>query len=123
MKPSEIKRKNVVCIISGGNNDWGRLEEIEERSLLYEGLKHYFIIEFPQRPGALRSFLDDVLGENDDITRFEYMKKTNKEFGPALVGIQLQKKADYAELKRKLETHKIRHREITHDETLFNYLV
>jgi threonine dehydratase len=77
----EIKGKNVVCLVSGGNNDITRTEEIKERSLLYEGLKHYFIIRFPQRAGALRNFLNNVLGENDDITHFEYQKKTNRESG------------------------------------------
>jgi threonine dehydratase len=85
----EIQGKKVVCIISGGNNDISRYPEIMERSLIYEGLKHYFVIEFAQKPGQLQSFLH-LLGPNDDIVRFEYLKKTNKEFGPALVGIELQ---------------------------------
>src|SRR5690606_31691095 len=71
----KIKCKNVVCIVSGGNNDIDRMQEMKERSLIYEGLKHYFIINFPQRAGALCEFLDQVLGPNDDITRFEYTKK------------------------------------------------
>ncbi|WP_305863793.1 pyridoxal-phosphate dependent enzyme, partial [Klebsiella pneumoniae] len=86
----DIKGKTVVCIVSGSNNDIDRMPEIKERSLQYEGLKHYFLVRFVQRPGALREFLNDVLGPNDDITRFEYMQKTNKEAGPALVGIELQ---------------------------------
>ena len=92
---AEIKGKNVVCIISGSNNDIDRMPEIKERSLQYEGLKHYFLIRFAQRPGALREFLNLVLGPTDDITRFEYMQKTNKESGPALVGIELQQRDDY----------------------------
>lgn len=79
----------MVCLVSGGNNDITRTEEIKERSLLYEGLKHYFIIRFPQRAGALREFLS-VLGPDDDITHFEYVKKTSREQGPALVGIELK---------------------------------
>ena len=86
----DIRGKNVVCLISGGNNDVDRMQEIKERSLIYEGLKHYFTMNFPQRAGALREFLDNVLGPNDDITRFEYTKKNNKENGPALVGIELK---------------------------------
>ena len=81
----QIEGKTVVCVISGGNNDIGRMQDIKERSLLYEGLLHYFIVNFPQRSGALREFLDEVLGVNDDITRFEYTKKNNKDNGPALL--------------------------------------
>ncbi|MBR6541112.1 MAG: threonine ammonia-lyase IlvA, partial [Bacteroidales bacterium] len=78
----KIKGKNVVCIVSGSNNDIARSEEIKEKSLLYEGLKHYFIVRFPQRSGALLTFIKDVLGPNDDITHFSYTKKINKEMGP-----------------------------------------
>ncbi|MBX9853252.1 MAG: threonine ammonia-lyase IlvA [Cytophagaceae bacterium] len=99
----KIKGKNVVCVISGSNNDIGRMEEIKERSLLYEGLKHYFIISFPQRAGALREFLDEILGPNDDITRFEYTKKNIKEVGPALVGIELKHKEDYDQLLKRMD--------------------
>lgn len=73
---AEIKGKNVICIISGGNNDINRMQEIEERSLLFKGLKHYFIVNFPQRPGALKEFVSEVLGPKDDITKFEYTKKS-----------------------------------------------
>ena len=82
---NEIKGKTIVCIVSGSNNDIDRMPEIKERSLQYEGLKHYFLIQFAQRPGALKEFVNYVLGKNDDITRFEYMQKTNKESGHALV--------------------------------------
>ncbi len=95
---NEIKGKNVVCIVSGGNNDIDRMQEIKERSLQYEGLKHYFLIRFAQRPGALKEFVNQVLGPNDDITRFEYIKKHNKESGPALVGIELSARKDYESL-------------------------
>ena len=94
----DIRGKTVVCVISGGNNDIERMQEIKERSLLYEGLKHYFVVNFPQRAGALREFLDGVLGPDDDITRFEYTKKSSKENGPALVGIELKSPADYEPL-------------------------
>ncbi|MGQ8336587.1 threonine ammonia-lyase [Sunxiuqinia sp. A32] len=91
----QIKGKNVVCIVSGSNNDITRTEEIKERSLLYEGLKHYFIVRFPQRSGALRDFVDKVLGPNDDVTHFEYSKKTNREKGAAVIGIEVQDKNDF----------------------------
>jgi len=94
----ELEGKTVICVVSGGNNDIDRMQEVKERSLLYEGLKHYFVVNFPQRAGALREFLDGVLGPDDDITRFEYTKKSSKENGPALVGIELKSPADYEPL-------------------------
>lgn len=118
-----IRGKTVVCIVSGGNNDIDRMQETKERSLIYEGLKHYFIINFPQRPRALREFLDNVLGPHDDITRFEYTKKNNKDNGPALVGIELQKKEDYEPLIKRMEEEGIRYMEINHNPTLFNLLI
>ncbi|MCI5080120.1 MAG: threonine ammonia-lyase [Saprospiraceae bacterium] len=119
----EIKGKNVVCIIGGSNNDITRTEEIKERSLLYEGLKHYFIIRFPQRAGALRDFLNNVLGPNDDITHFEYTKKHNREKGPALVGIQMQKASDYEALLSRMEAHQIAFQSINNSKMLFDFLV
>jgi len=85
----------VVCLISGGNNDVSRYGEVLERSLVHLGLKHYFLVDFPQEPGALRRFLDGVLGPNDDITLFEYVKRNNRETGEALVGIELGSAADF----------------------------
>jgi threonine dehydratase len=119
----EIKGKNIVCIISGSNNDIDRMQEIKERSLQYEGLKHYLLINFAQRPGALKEFVTNVLGPTDDITRFEYMQKTNKENGPALVGIELQSKKDYELLLKKMQSFKINYTELNKDDTLFGYLV
>ena len=119
----EIKGKNIVCIVSGSNNDIDRMQEIKERSLQYEGLKHYFLINFAQRPGALKEFVNNILGPADDITRFEYMQKTNKENGPALVGIELQSKLDYELLLKKLEDSKMNYTELNKDDTLFGYLV
>lgn len=119
----EIKGKNIVCIVSGSNNDIDRMQEIKERSLQYEGLKHYFLINFAQRPGALKEFVTNVLGPTDDITRFEYMQKTNKENGPALVGIELQSKKDYDLLLQKLQSFKINYTELNKNDTLFGYLV
>ena len=119
----EIKGKNVVCILSGGNNDIDRMQEIKERSLQYEGLKHYFLIRFAQRPGALKEFVNKVLGPTDDITRFEYIQKNNKETGPALVGIELGAKKDYDRLKRNLRLHNINFTELKKDDDAFGYLV
>ncbi|MGK2861011.1 MAG: threonine ammonia-lyase [Chitinophagaceae bacterium] len=119
----EIKGKNIVCIVSGSNNDIDRMQEIKERSLQYEGLKHYFLINFAQRPGALKEFVNNVLGPTDDITRFEYMQKTNKENGPALVGIELMVKADYDHLMKKMDEHHFSYTELNKDDTLFGYLV
>lgn len=120
---AEIKGKTVVCIISGGNNDIDRMQEIKERSLQFEGLKHYFLIRFSQRPGALKEFVNHVLGPHDDITRFEYMKKHNKEAGPALVGIELTNRKDYLELMRNLNKYKINYTELKKGEDAFGYLV
>lgn len=119
----EIKGKNVVCIVSGSNNDIDRMQEIKERSLQYEGLKHYFLISFAQRPGALKEFVNNVLGPTDDITRFEYMQKTNKENGPALVGVELQSRADYELLLQKMNDSNIGFAEINKNDQLFGYLV
>jgi threonine dehydratase len=118
-----IRGKNVVCIISGSNNDIDRMQEIKERSLQYEGLKHYFLIRFAQRPGALKEFVNFVLGPNDDITRFEYMQKHNKETGPALVGIELQSREDYEILVNNLNKYHINFTELNKDDNLFGYIV
>jgi threonine dehydratase len=120
---TEIKGRSVVCIISGSNNDIDRMQEIKERSLQYEGLKHYFLIRFAQRPGALKEFVNFVLGPNDDITRFEYMQKHNKETGPALVGIELQSREDYESLLKNLNKYHINFTELNKDDNLFGYIV
>lgn len=120
---NQIKGKNVVCIISGSNNDIDRMQEIKERSLQYEGLKHYFLISFAQRPGALKEFVNNVLGPTDDITRFEYMQKTNKENGPALVGVELQSRTDYDLLLKNMHASNIGFSEINKDDQLFGYLI
>jgi threonine dehydratase len=118
-----IKGKNVVCIVSGSNNDIDRMPEIKERSLQYEGLKHYFLIRFAQRPGALKEFVNNVLGPTDDITRFEYMQKTDKESGPAVVGIELVSRADYEILLGNMKKYQINYTEINKNDTLFSLLV
>jgi threonine dehydratase len=120
---AQIKGKKVVCIISGGNNDIERMQEIKEKSLLFEGLKHYFIVRFPQRPGALKLFVNEVLGKTDDITRFEFIKKTERESGPALVGIELSKRSDYAGLLERMKAFKFEVIELNQEQTLFEYLV
>ncbi len=94
----------VVCLIGGGNNDVSRYGEVLERSLVHLGLKHYFLVDFPQEPGALRRFLDEILGPNDDITLFEYVKRNNRETGEALVGIELGSAADYDGLLGRMAT-------------------
>jgi len=118
----EIEGKNVGIIVCGGNNDINRTQEIQERSMLYEGLKHYFIIKFPQRAGALRDFLN-VLGPTDDITHFQYTKKNNKENGPALVGIELTKVEDFDALVLKMNAESINFRHLNDDPTLFETMV
>jgi len=119
----QIRGKTVVCIISGGNNDIDRMQVIKERSLIYEGLKHYFILNFPQRAGALREFLEEVLGPTDDITRFEYTKKNNRDDAPALVGIELKNKDDYEGLIERLSSKDYGFIEINKDPKLFNLLI
>lgn len=100
----EIKGKNVVCLVSGSNNDITRTEEIKERALLHRGLKHYFVIRFPQRAGALKEFVSEILGAEDDITYFQYSKKHNRENGPAVVGIELKKSEDLPPLLHRLKS-------------------
>lgn len=118
-----IKGKNVVCLVSGNNNDITRTEEIKERSLLFEGLKHYFIVRFPQRAGALREFLEHVLGPQDDITHFEYSKKNNREKGPALVGIEIQKPENLQSLLERMEERKFAYEYLNENSDLFQYLI
>ncbi|MEO0551949.1 MAG: threonine ammonia-lyase IlvA [Bacteroidota bacterium] len=119
----ELAGKNVVSVVSGSNNDITRTAEIKERSLLHEGLKHYFIINFPQRAGALREFLTDVLGPNDDIAHFEYSKKNSRERGPALIGIELQQQSDLAPLIDRMEKKKFRYEYVNDQPDLFHYLI
>jgi threonine dehydratase len=119
----EIKGKNVVCIVSGSNNDITRTEEMKERSLLYEGLKHYFIVRFPQRAGALRTFVDVVLGPTDDVTHFEYSKKTNREKGPAVIGIEVQNKEDFNGLVQRMEENGFVYEYLNERQDLFQFLI
>ena len=119
----QIKGKTIVCIVSGGNNDIARMQEIKERSLIYEGLKHYFLIRFAQRPGSLKDFVNNVLGPTDDITRFEYIQKHNKEGGPALVGLELKSNKDYDALIYNMKRNQINYNEINKDDNIYGYLI
>jgi threonine dehydratase len=120
---NEIKGKTVVCILSGNNNDITRTEEIRERSLLYEGLKHYFVIRFPQRAGALKEFVNNVLGPTDDISYFEYSKKNNRERGPAVVGLELQSKNDFDGLIDRMEKFGIVYEYLNERPDLFHLII
>ncbi|MBY4972746.1 threonine ammonia-lyase IlvA [Streptococcus suis] len=119
----QIKGQTICCIISGGNNDINRMPEMEERALIYEGIKHYFVVNFPQRPGALREFVNHILGPNDDITRFEYIKRANKGTGPVLIGIALGDKRDYAEFIARLEQFDPQYINLHENDSLYKMLV
>ena len=113
----------TVCVLSGGNNDVSRYAEVVERALVHEGRKHYFLVDFPQEPGALRRFLDEVLGPDDDITLFEYVKRSNRETGPALVGIELGRPEDLAGLLLRLEASPPQITAVPADSPLFRFLL
>lgn len=119
----DIKGKTVVCILSGGNNDILRYPEIMEKSLQYKGLKHYFLIEFAQKPGQLRQFLNKALGAHDDIVLFEYLKRNAKEKGPALIGIELVHKEDLAPLLAKMDQLQIRYTKVTSGDPLYSFIL
>ncbi|MGO0039414.1 threonine ammonia-lyase IlvA [Streptococcus suis] len=119
----QIKGQTICCIISGGNNDINRMPEMEERALIYEGIKHYFVVNFPQRPGALREFVNEILGPNDDITRFEYIKRANKGTGPVLIGIALGDKKDYAQFISRLEEFDPQYINLHKNDSLYKMLV
>jgi threonine dehydratase len=119
----EIRGKNVVCVLSGGNNDITRTEEIRERSMLYEGVKHYFVIRFAQRAGALREFVNDILGPGDDIVRFQFMQKNNRETGPALVGLEVKEREDFLKLIERMEARGINYEYLNDKPDLLQYLV
>ncbi|MFD1096420.1 threonine ammonia-lyase IlvA [Salegentibacter chungangensis] len=119
----EIKGKNVVCMVSGSNNDITRTAEIKERALLYSGLKHYFIVSFPQRAGALREFVAKVLGPNDDITHFEYSKKHHRANGPAVVGIELSDPADFQPLVERMKKKNFYGEYLNDKPNLFQFLI
>ena len=119
----EIKGKTVACVISGGNNDINRMPEMEERALIYDGVKHYFVINFPQRPGALREFVNNILGPNDDISRFEYIKRASRGKGPVLIGVTLADKNDYQALLSRIAEFDPNYINLHGNESLYNMLV
>ena len=119
----KIKGKRVACVVSGSNNDITRMEEIREKSLLYEGLKHYFIVNFPQKSGAVLSFIRDVIGPTDDLVHIQYIRKTNKNFGPALIGIELASKDDFGPFMQRLKAHGISYEYINENNQLFEILI
>lgn len=119
----EIKRKNVVCILSGGNNDITRMEEMKERALLYDGLKHYFIVTFPQRAGALKEFVGEVLSNTDDIVHFEYTKKNSRSTASAVVGIELKNKEDFLPLLSRMKEKGFYGDYLNEKPELFNHLI
>ena len=123
LSADKIKGKRVACIVSGSNNDITRMEEIREKSLLYEGLKHYFLINFPQKSGAILSFIRDVIGPTDDLVYIQYIRKTNKESGPALIGIELAAKEDFDALVRRMDAHGISYEYINENNKLFEILI
>ena len=119
----QIRGKTVVCIVSGSNNDIERTAEIKERSLLYEGLMHYFMIQFPQRPGALKEFVNDVLGLEDDITYFQFAKKNSREFGPVVVGIESKDPSAVIEIKSKMAEKHFQFQYLNDNHALFAQMI
>ncbi|MCW2811061.1 MAG: threonine dehydratase [Friedmanniella sp.] len=118
-----VPGQTVVCVLSGGNNDVSRYSEIVERAAVFEGRKHYFLVEFPQEPGALRRFLDEVLGPEDDITLFEYVKRNNRDTGPALVGIELADADDLGPLLARMKAAPPKIEQISNTSPLFRFLL
>jgi threonine dehydratase len=119
---AEIAGKIVVCVTSGGNFDFERLPEVKERAQRYSGVKKYFILRMPQRPGALREFLE-MLGPEDDIARFEYLKKSARNFGSVLIGIETKEAANFQKLFDQLDAAAFQYRDITQDEILSEFLI
>lgn len=119
----KLEGKKVACIVSGSNNDITRMEEIREKSLLFEGLKHYFIVTFPQKSGAILSFIRDIVGPTDDLVYIQYIKKTNKNFGPALVGIELSAKENFKPLIQRMESNGLKYEYINENNQLFEILI
>lgn len=119
----KIKGKNVVCIVSGSNNDIERTAEIKERSLLYEGLMHYFMIQFPQRPGALKEFVNHILGDEDDITYFQFAKKNSREVGPVVVGLELKHPQDLEPIKQKMQQKGFQYQYLNDNADLFAQII
>lgn len=119
----QIRGKRVACIVSGSNNDIIRMEEIREKSLLYEGLKHYFIVNFPQKSGVILSFIRDIVGPDADLVHFQYIKKTNKDFGPALVGIEVTDRSVVEDITKRMSEHNLSFEYINENNKLFEILI
>ena len=118
-----LKDKNVVCILSGGNNDISRYPDIAEKALLHQGLKHYFLITFGQTPGQLKKYINNVLGPNDDITRFEYLKRNNRNLGAVLLGIELQNNEDINNIVNKMDEFNFKYTKINPNDILYSHLI
>lgn len=119
----QIRGKRVACIVSGSNNDIIRMEEIREKSLLYEGLKHYFIVNFPQKSGVILSFIRDIVGPDADLVHFQYIKKTNKDFGPALVGIEVTDRSVVEDITKRMSERNLSFEYINENNKLFEILI
>ncbi len=119
----QIRGKRVACIVSGSNNDIIRMEEIREKSLIYEGLKHYFIVNFPQKSGVILSFIRDIVGPDADLVHFQYIKKTNKDFGPALVGIEVTDRSVVEDITKRMAEHNLSFEYINENNKLFEILI
>lgn len=119
----QIRGKRVACIVSGSNNDIIRMEEIREKSLIYEGLKHYFIVNFPQKSGVILSFIRDIVGPDADLVHFQYIKKTNKDFGPALVGIEVTDRSVVEDITKRMSEHNLSFEYINENNKLFEILI
>ncbi|MGV4437965.1 threonine ammonia-lyase [Ornithobacterium rhinotracheale] len=119
----EIKGKNVVCVLSGSNNDITRMEDMKEKALLFQGLKHYFIIDFPQRAGALRDFVNQALGDGVDITYFQYVKRVNRESGPVVLGVELSEKKDLDALIERFDNFDFEYQYLNDNHLLFSTLI
>ncbi len=120
--PEKIAGKTIVCVVSGGNFDFERLPDVKERAMRYAGLKKYFILRLPQRPGALRDFLN-LLGPDDDIARFEYLKKSARNFGSILIGIETKAPENFAGLYERFEAAGLGYEDITENEILANLII
>lgn len=118
-----IVGKTVVCLISGSNNDLGRMSDIRMFSDMQKGLQHYLFVNFFMKPGALKQFLVNCLGATDEVTNLEYTRKNNREKGPALVGIRVRKAEDFNEIKRKMEEFKITYRFLNPNQEIFKLLL
>jgi len=118
----DIAGKTVVAVVSGGNFDFERLPDVKERALRYAGLKKYFILQMPQRPGALKDFLN-ILGPDDDIARFEYLKKSARNFGSVLIGIETRDPDGFARIEEEMASHGFAFEDITNNATLANFIV